>query len=82
MLFDPVWNKVSIQEALLLISKFKLHILILHIYQYFLRYFHYALITSCAANTKYVWCCSGCDTEPDLGEVPLHGKLGYSVKTK
>ena len=31
MLFEPVWNKVSIQEALFFITKYKLQILILHL---------------------------------------------------
>jgi len=54
MLFQPVWNKVSIQETLFFIIKYRFQILILHLEKYFLSYFQYSIITSCADNKIYI----------------------------
>ena len=74
-LFEPVWNQVSIQEALFFIIKYKFQILILHIQKYFLTNFQYGITSSCVDNKIYIWCSGGCHGEPHLGTEPLPRKL-------
>jgi len=80
ILFHPVWNQVSIQQAVFIIIKSKLLILIFHIEKYFETNFQYEIPTGCVDNKIYIWCFSGCHGEPYVGTEPEPGKLRYTLR--
>ena len=77
MLFEPVHNKVNIQEEESFIIKWKYQILNLHIQKYYLTNFQYVTSAMYADNKIYIWCSCGCHGEPHPGEEPHGRKLRY-----
>jgi len=82
MLFEPVHNKVNIQEEQSFIIKWKYQILNLHIQKYYLTNVQYVTSTMYADNQIYIWCSCGCHGEPHPGEEPHGRKLRYEQKVR